>query len=71
MCKPGYNWLSMPYSKNGGKCVAGGYGFDRDKSKPGKPDVPAPSPEQPAMPSPDTAVKQEKAARMSTPKAVK
>ena len=66
MCKPGYNWLDLPYTKRGGKCVAGGYGFDRDK-KPENPGVP----DQPEMPSPDQAVQQEKAMRASTPKAVK
>ena len=67
MCKPGYNWLDMPYSRNGGKCVAGGYNLGPIKDRPNKPEKPA----DPPMPGPDDAVKQEKAARMSTPKSVK
>ena len=40
MCKPGYQWLEMPWTKRGGKCV-GGYAGD------GAPDVdkpPTPTP---------------------------
>lgn len=69
MCKPGYNYLSLPYTKKGGKCVAGGYNLGPIKDGPQQPEMP--KPEQPAMPSPDTAVQQEKAARMSTPKSIK
>ena len=69
MCKPGYNWLDMPYSKNGGKCVAGGYNLGPIKDGPRQPEMP--KPEQPEMPSPDAAVKQEKAMRTATPKAIK
>ena len=65
MCKPGYNWLDMPYSRNGGKCVAGGYNYK------GSDPAPKPKPEQPPLPNPNDAVKQEKAARVATPKSVK
>ena len=61
MCKPGYTWNEVV-----GRCLMGGFVDEGD----GKP-KPKPKPEQPAMPSPDDAVKQEKVARMSTPKSVK
>ena len=42
-------------------------GFVREGDAPSKPEKPA----KPEMPSPDAAVQQEKAARATTPKAVK
>ena len=57
MCKPGYTW-----NETLGKCLMGG--FIREEDGPARP-------EKPEMPTPDAAVTQEKAARASTPKAVK
>ena len=45
----------------------GGFGGGDDAPDNPKP----PKPEQPEMPDPDTAVKQEKAMRMSKPKSIK
>ena len=59
MCKPGYTWNEVV-----GKCLMGGFVREGDT-------VNEPKPEQPEMPAPDTAIKQEKAMRMSKPKAVK
>ena len=62
MCKPGYTW-----NETLGKCLMGGFGGGDDAPDNPKP----PKPEQPEMPDPDTAVKQEKAMRMSKPKSIK
>ena len=59
MCKPGYTW-----NETLGKCLMGGYGGGDET--PDTPETP-----KPEMPSPDDAVKQEKAMRMSKPKAIK
>ena len=62
MCKPGYTW--NPVVK---RCLMGGIERDRTVPHEPKPSVP----DQPTLPSPNDAVKQEKAARATTPKAVK
>lgn len=65
MCKPGYTW-----NETLGKCLMGGFVGETDA--PDKPETPKPGkPEQPAMPSPNDAVKQEKAMRSAKPKAIK
>ena len=65
MCKPGYTW-----NETLGKCLMGGFVGEIDT--PDKTETPKPGkPEQPAMPSPNDAVKQEKAMRAAKPKAVK
>ena len=54
MCKPGYGFLSIPYSKSGGKCVAGlSNSYGEGAAMPSSPD----------LATPDDAVKQERAKR--------
>ena len=65
MCKPGYTWNPVV-----GRCLMGG--IERDRTEPHQPKPSTPTqPEVPAMPTPDQAVKQERAARAANGKSVK